>query len=81
MFLVRRQVSIEQAEKFAQDNRIALTFETSSKNDINVKGLFEEIAKQVFVGYLSKRRQSQLTNPKTSPYTINQSESKKKICC
>ena len=55
---VRRQVSIEEAEKFAQDNRIALTFETSSKNDINVKALFEEIAKQVFVGYLSKRRQS-----------------------
>lgn len=72
---------MQEAEEFAKENRIALTFETSSKNDINVKGLFEEIAKQVFVGYLSKRRISELTNPKSNPYTLSPNEGKKKGCC
>lgn len=43
-----------------------LSFETSAKENINVTLAFEEIARQVFVGYLSKRRYSEMANPKMS---------------
>jgi GTPase SAR1 family protein len=56
--LTRREVTAEQAQAFMREHSIALSFETSAKENLNIVNTFEEIARQVFVGYLSKRRYS-----------------------
>jgi GTPase SAR1 family protein len=43
---------------------VCLYFETSAKLDANVSRTFEEIAKQLFVGYLARRKFSEVANPK-----------------
>lgn len=58
-----------------------LSFETSAKENINVTLAFEEIARQVFVGYLSKRRYSETANPKMSLETDKEKEASSKQCC
>ncbi len=59
---------------------MALSFETSAKENINVSLAFEEIARQVFVGYLSKRRYSEATNPKLS-LESDEKGKEGKACC
>lgn len=70
-------MSQEQVEEFARESQICMEFETSAKEDINVANTFEEIAKQIFVGYLSKRKYSPIASPKENPLGENQ----KKKCC
>jgi hypothetical protein len=60
---------------------VALSFETSAKDNINVTMAFEEIARQVFVGYLSKRRYSEVTNPKLTLEAEKDTEGGSKQCC
>jgi hypothetical protein len=64
-----------------RDHSIALSFETSAKENINVATAFEEIAKQVFVGYLSKRRFSEIANPKVGLPGEGGIAAQKKQCC
>ena len=64
-----------------RDHSIALSFETSAKENINVANTFEEIAKQVFVGYLSKRRFSEIANPKVGLRGEGGIATEKKQCC
>ena len=79
--LTSREVAPEELEAFIRDHSIALSFETSAKENINVATAFEEIARQVFVGYLSKRRYSEIANPKTGLPGENWSPPEKKQCC
>lgn len=55
-----------------------MAFETSAKEDINVANTFEEIAKQIFVGYLASRKFTQVGNPKQD---VALSHTAKKQCC
>lgn len=68
-------------QAFMKSNQISLAFETSAKENINIANTFEEIAKQIFVGYLSKRRYSEVAIPKTGRLSQELSGEEKKKCC
>ena len=49
-----------EAEAFIKSEDIAMYFETSAKTALNVSKAFDEVAKQLFMNQLERRRESRL---------------------
>ena len=59
-------------------HNIQIFFETSAKNNINVEKAYDEIAKQLFLSQVSKRRTSKLDYSEDNKISLGEESSEKK---